>query len=103
MYLSETIEQKGQQLKEFLMKVENYRQQNELAKIHHRPKVNYGIRDISENQITEIKIQREREWDDYEDSMKTSMEEVLFERKEVNKIKQRILRVFQKVHDFFFY
>ncbi|XP_076634721.1 cilia- and flagella-associated protein 221-like [Colletes latitarsis] len=96
LHMFQILEEKVRKLKEFLTKVENYRQENELAKIHHKSKVNYGIRDISENQIIEMKIQREREWNDYKDSMKTSSDEDLFERQKAKKTRQRILRSFQK-------
>ncbi|XP_043264918.1 cilia- and flagella-associated protein 221-like [Colletes gigas] len=96
LHMFQILEEKVRKLKEFLTKVENYRQENELAKIHHKSKVNYGTRDISENQIIEIKIQREQEWNDYEDSMKTSLDEDLFGRQKAKKIRQRILRSFQK-------
>ncbi|XP_053972616.1 cilia- and flagella-associated protein 221-like [Hylaeus volcanicus] len=95
-YMSQMIETKVLKLKEFLIKTENYHRENELAKFHHKPKVNYGTRGINDNRIIEIQVQREQGWNDYKDSMNLSCEEDVFERKEIEKIKQRILRTSQK-------
>lgn len=94
------MEKKARKLKKFLMKAENYRRENEFVKIHHKSKVNFGTCNVNENQTVEIKIQREQEWNNYKDSIKTCSEEDLFERQQAKKIKQRILRISLKVHIF---
>lgn len=99
-YAYQIVEQKARKLKEFLLKVRSYREGNERARIHHRPKVNYGTRGAGEIQVTEVKIQREQEWNDYRESMKTSVDEGLFQRENARGIKQRILRASQKVRVF---
>lgn len=83
-------------LKSFLVKVEDYYQKNEQTKFHHKPKVSYGKFDPNENQIIEIKTQREQTWNKYKNLIMNS-EKCLFEKQKAEKLRQRILRVSQKV------
>lgn len=92
--LFQTMDQKMKKLKNFLIKVEDYYQKNEQTKFHHKPKVNYGKFDP--NQIIEIKTQREQIWNKYKNLIMNS-EKCLFEKQKVEKLRQRILRVSQKV------
>ena len=86
------MEQKAQKQNEFLTKVESCRYENEHTKFHHKTKVNYGTNDTNENEIIQIKIQREQAWDEYKQLISNSQKELL-ERQKVKKLKQRILRV----------
>ncbi|XP_076390974.1 uncharacterized protein LOC105662402 [Megachile rotundata] len=95
-YLFEIMEQKLQHKKEFFMKIENRRNENEQIKFHHKPTVTYDVNNTDEKQITEIKIHRERIWDKYTNLISNSRNE-LFERQKANKFKQRILRIPHKV------
>lgn len=95
-FLSQTMEQKAQKLKEFLVKVENRYRENEQVKYHHKPKVNYGTSNASKTQIVEIKTQQEQAWNDYKDLIMTS-EKCIFEQKKTKERRQRILRVSQTV------
>ena len=96
-FLFQTMEQKTEKLKEFLAKVEVHYRRNEQAKFHHKPKVNYGTFDASENQRIEIKTQREQAWDNYKD-LTTISEKYILEQEKLKKIRQRILRASKKVH-----
>lgn len=90
------MDQKMKKLKSFLVKVEDYYQKNEQTKFHHKPKVSYGKFDPNENQIIEIKTQREQTWNKYKNLIMNS-EKCLFEKQKAEKLRQRILRVSQKV------
>lgn len=90
------MDQKMKKLKNFLAKVEDYYQKNEQTKFHHKPKVSYGKFDPNENQIIEIITQREQTWNEYKNLIMNS-EKCLFEKQKAEKIRQRILRVSQKV------
>ncbi|XP_076654585.1 uncharacterized protein LOC143359990 [Halictus rubicundus] len=96
--LLDVLEQKARNLREFLAKANNYRQENDRAKIGYKPKVNNETRELNEERIMEIKIQREKEWSDYKNLLENHIpEEDIFERQKSRKIKQRILRLAHKL------